>query len=119
MFPAENVRSWRGKTVIDLEGKRVGELEAVYVDTTSDEPSFFAIKMSSLTGRLRLVFVPATGATVTPETLRVQYPKSLVKDAPWIRTDGELGADVEPDVFAHYRLAYIPGSGGERRLARG
>ena len=30
---------------IDPEGDRIGELEAVYVDTASDEPSFVTVKV--------------------------------------------------------------------------
>ena len=41
-----------------------------------------------------------------------------VRTAPSIGTDGELLAGDEPAVFEHYHLAYAPGSGGERRLAR-
>jgi hypothetical protein len=41
-----------------------------------------------------------------------------VKGAPSIETDGELPARDEEAVFTHYGLAYQPGGGGERRLAR-
>lgn len=117
MFAAENLRDWQGETVIDDEGKKVGELEAVYVDTATDEPAFVTIKIGMI-GRTRLVFAPVTGATVTPKTVRVHYPKSLIHDAPSIDTDGELAAADEPQVFAHYQLPYATGAAGERRLGR-
>jgi hypothetical protein len=41
-----------------------------------------------------------------------------VKNAPWTGTDGELAAGDEEAIFKHYGLAYEPGAGGERRLAR-
>jgi len=41
-----------------------------------------------------------------------------VKDAPSIGTDAELPAADEEAIFKHYDLAYQPGGGGERRLAR-
>ncbi|BCJ46859.1 photosystem reaction center subunit H [Actinoplanes ianthinogenes] len=117
MFPAENLRDWRGHKVIDPAGDKIGELEAVYVDTASDEPSFITVRVGFI-GRHRLVFAPLTGATVKPDALRVQYAKQLVGDAPAIDLDGELAATDEPRIFAHYGLPYVPGSGGERRLAR-
>jgi hypothetical protein len=40
MFPAENLRDWRGKKVLDPKSDKIGELEAVYVDTATDQPSF-------------------------------------------------------------------------------
>ena len=118
MFPAENLRDWRGKKVLDPTGAKIGNLEQVYVDTSSDEPSFVTVRVSGLSGKFRLVFVPLDGATVNPNSLRVRYAKKLVHDAPSTELDGEFGANDEPAVFAHYQLDYIPGLSGERRLAQ-
>ena len=117
MIYAENLRDWRGEKVIDPEGSKIGELEAVYVDTASDEPAFVSVKVGFI-GRHRLVFVPITGATVSPDAVRVRYDKKLVQDAPSIDMDGELDAASEPEVFAHYSLPYVTGASGERRLGR-
>jgi hypothetical protein len=116
MFPAENLRDWRGEKVIDPTGSKIGELEAVYVDTVDDEPAFATVQVGMI-GRHRLVFVPLAGATVTPDAVRVRYEKKLVSDAPGIDLDGELAATDEPAVFAHYDLPYAVGA-GPRRLAR-
>jgi hypothetical protein len=117
MFPAENLRDWRGLKIIDPDGDKIGDLEAVYVDTATDEPAFLTVRVGFI-GRHRLAFVPATGATVLPDAVRVRYDKKLVNDAPTIDTDGELTAAEEPKVFAHYELPYALGTSGERRLAR-
>ena len=114
MFPAENIRDWRTLNVIDPEGSKIGTLESVYVDTGTDQP-FFASVVTGFIGRHKLTFVPLTGATVAPDHLRVTVSKDLAKNAPSIDTDGELTADMEPEVFAHYSLPY---TGGVRRLAR-
>ncbi|MBC8090949.1 MAG: PRC-barrel domain-containing protein [Pseudonocardia sp.] len=116
MFPAENLRDWRGKKVIDLDDDKIGEMEAVYVDTGTDEPAFLTVRVGFI-GRHRLVFVPLTGATVTPDAVRVRFDKKLVTDAPSIDTDGELVAADEPAIFAHYEIPYLTGASG-RRLAR-
>ena len=117
MFPAENLRDWRGEKVIDPEGQKIGDLEAVYVDTSTDEPAFVTVKVGFV-GRHRLVFVPLDGATVSPSAVRVRYDKKLVSDAPSIDTDGELAAAAEGAVFAHYNVPYVPGPSGGRKLAR-
>jgi hypothetical protein len=117
MFPAENLRDWRGENVIDPDGSKIGDLEAVYVDTVNDQPAFATVRVGII-GRHRLVFVPLTDATVTPKAVRVRYDKKLVADAPSIDVDGELAATDEPAVFAHYNLPYQPGVSGARRLAR-
>ena len=115
MFEAANIREWRGHDVVDAQNHKIGELEAVYVDTSSDEPSFITVRVGMIS-RHRLAFVPVTGATVSPKAVRVQYTKKLVQAAPAIDTDGELAATAEPEVFAYYNLDY--GSRSERRLAR-
>lgn len=117
MFEAANIREWRGHDVVDAEGHKIGELEAVYVDTGTDLPSFGTVKVGMPT-RHRLVFVPLDQATVGPGYLKVSYDKKLVKDAPSIGTDGELPASDEEGIFKHYGLTYTPSTGGERRLAR-
>jgi hypothetical protein len=118
MFEAENIRDWREHDVIDPDGKKIGQLEAVYVDTTTDEPAFGSIRIG-MVGRHRLTFVPLDRAVVLPGQLRVAYSKSQVKDAPVIiDPDGELAASDEPELFKHYGLAYRAGVSGERQLAR-
>ena len=116
MFEAENIRDWRQHDVIDPDGDKIGELEAVYVDTQTDLPAFASVKTGWL-GRHRLTFVPLREATVAPRYLRVAYPKKLVKDAPSIDPDGELPAQDELAIFDHYHIEYSDQAAG-RRLAR-
>ncbi|MFF9815000.1 PRC-barrel domain-containing protein [Streptomyces sp. NPDC014006] len=117
MFEADDIRNWRGHDVVDAEKRKIGALESVYVDTSTDQP-FFATVTVGLPTRRRLVFVPLTGATVGPGYLKVAHSKNVIKKAPSIDVDGVLTAEDEPSVFAHYEIEYIPGVGGERRLAR-
>ncbi|WP_423920535.1 PRC-barrel domain-containing protein [Frigoribacterium sp. 2-23] len=117
MFEPENIRDWIGLAVVDPDNDKVGTLESIYFDTTSDLPSFATVALGLL-GRSRLAFVPLDGATVAPKHLKVSFGKKLIKDAPSIETDGELEASREPAVFEHYGLAYSLGGSGERRLGR-
>jgi len=117
MFEAADIREWRGHDVVDAEGHKIGELEAVYVNTVTDLPSFATVRIGIPT-RHRLVFVPLGEATVGPGYLKVAYDKKQVKDAPSIDTDGELPADDEEAVFTHYGLTYQPGADGARLLGR-
>lgn len=117
MFDAENLRDWIGLAVVDQKDDKIGTLESVYFDTSSDVPSFATVKVGILSGQ-KLVFVPLGGALVAPKHVKVMFEKKKVKEAPSIATDGELDAASEPGVFAYYDLAYETGSGGERRLGR-
>jgi PRC-barrel domain len=117
VFEIASIREWRGHDVVDAEGHKIGELEAVYVDTSTDLPSFGTVQVGMPT-RHRLVFVPLNGATVGPGYLKVAYDRKQVRDAPSIGTDGELPAGDEEAIFKHYGLAYQQGASGERLLAR-
>lgn len=117
MFEAENLRDWIGLPVVDADEDKVGTLESVYFDTSTDQPAFATVQTGML-GRQKLVFVPLNGALVAPKHLKVTYGKKQIKDAPFIATDGELEASDEAAVFAHYSLPYTTGTGGERRLGR-
>jgi hypothetical protein len=117
VLEAADIREWRNHDVVDEDGHKIGELEAVYVNTITDLPSFATVE-TGLPTRHRLVFVPLSGATVGPGYLKVAYSRKLVKDAPSIGTDGVLPAAGEAAIFQHYGMAYSTGSGGERQLAR-
>jgi PRC-barrel domain len=117
VFEAADIREWRGHDVVDVGGHKIGALEAVYVDTGTDLPSFGTVVVGMPT-RHRLVFVPLDHATVGPGYVKVRYDKKQVKDAPSIDTDGELPAGDEEAIFRHYGLSYQPGADGARLLAR-
>jgi hypothetical protein len=117
MLEADDIREWRGHVVTDSDGHKIGELEAVYLDTGTDLPSFATVRIGP-PARHRLVFVPLNKATGGPGYVKVCYPKKQVKDAPSVGTGGELPAGEEEAIFTHYGLAYQPGTGGARLLAR-
>jgi PRC-barrel domain len=114
--PAD-IREWRTHDVIDPDGHKIGALEAVYVDTSSDEPAMATV-LTGMPTRHRLVFVPLDGAVVGPGYVKVNYAKSHVKQCPAIGTDDVLPAEEEESIFQHYDINYQPGAGGERQLAR-
>ncbi|MEU3958277.1 PRC-barrel domain-containing protein [Streptomyces buecherae] len=117
MIHAADVREWRDRYVVDTESRRIGVLEAVYVDTTTDQPAIATVR-TGLPTRRRLVFVPLADAIAGPDYLRVGYARALVKHAPSIGTDDVLPAEQEEAIFKHYGLPYEPGAAGERQLAR-
>jgi hypothetical protein len=117
VFEAADIREWRGHDVVDPEGHKIGELEAVYVDTSTDLPAFGTVKVGMPT-RHRLAFVPLAQAVVGPGYLKVAHDRKQVKDSPSITTDGELPAADEEAIFKHYGLPYQAGASGERQLAR-
>jgi sporulation protein YlmC with PRC-barrel domain len=117
MIQAADIREWRTYNVVDERGRRIGELEAVYVDTATDQPSMATVR-TGLPTRRRLVFVPVADAVVGPGYVKVPYGRALVRSAPSIGMDDVLPAEEEEAIFQHYGWTYQTGANGERRLAR-
>src|ERR1700689_553119 len=86
MFLAADIREWRGRDVIDPDGHKIGELEAVSVDTGTDLPSSGAVNIG-LPARRRLAPPNrAAEAGILQGPLRQQSGQGR----PSIGTDGEL-----------------------------
>ncbi|UXY19354.1 PRC-barrel domain-containing protein [Streptomyces cynarae] len=117
MIHSADIREWRNRDVIDAKGRKIGSLEAVYVDTTTDTPAMATVRTGMAT-RHRLVFVPLDEATVGPGYVQVAHSKGQVRKAPSIGVDDVLPVEREEEIFKHYDRAYEPGADRGRRLAR-
>jgi uncharacterized protein YrrD len=106
--PEWNVAEWHGKTIVDLDGEKIGKLEDVYVDVETDVPQFATVKEGFI-GR-HLTFVPLGGIKVGPDELQVAVSRSQVE---------ELSQTDESALYHHYELNYTPPeTESGRRLAR-
>jgi hypothetical protein len=114
----QDLSEWRGRTLNDANGERIGKLEDVYFDIDTDEAQFGTVK-EGLFGR-HLTFVPLAGATVGPDNLQVATTVSDVKDAPNIALEGDqLTAEGESVLYHHYKLNYTPSDReSKKRLVR-
>ena len=100
MTTQHDVRAWRGRTLVDRDGDKIGKIQDVYLDRSSGEPEWIAVK-TGLFGS-NVSFVPVHHATLDGEDVRVGYEKHLVKDAPNVDPDGELSPEEERRLYQHY-----------------
>jgi uncharacterized protein (TIGR02271 family) len=125
MSGSTDVLEWRGRTVVDRDGEKIGKLDEIYLDRETDEPEW-ALVNTGLFGT-KSSFVPLKGAAPAGDDVRVAYAKDQVKDAPSIDPDGELSGQEEEGLYRHYDVDYAeqrsgsgrpeatsPGTGGER-----
>jgi sporulation protein YlmC with PRC-barrel domain len=105
-----DVMEWRGCEVVDRDGDRVGKLDEIYIDRETGKPEW-AIVNTGLFGR-KSSFVPLKDAMREGDLIRVPYEKDHVKDAPSVEPDGEISADEEQRVYAHYGLEYSQARSG-------
>jgi uncharacterized protein (TIGR02271 family) len=111
-----DVLEWRGRTVVDRNGDKVGKLEEIYLDTETKQPEWGLVN-TGLFGT-KSSFVPLTGAEATGDDVRVAYEKDQVKDAPSVDPDGQLSQDEEAQLYRHYGLEYST-AGSETGLPEG
>src|SRR5919206_4747160 len=95
---------WRGRTVVDRDGEKIGKLAEVYLDRDTNQPEW-ALVNTGLIGS-KSSFVPLKGAAPAGEDVRVDYAKDQVKDAPSVDPDGELSQSEEAELYRHYGLEY-------------
>jgi uncharacterized protein (TIGR02271 family) len=101
---------WRGRTVVDRDGDKIGTLDEIYVDQETNTPEWALID-TGLFGS-KSTFVPLKGAEPTGEDVRVAYAKDQVKDAPSVDADGELSQRAEGELYRHYGLEYSQADSG-------
>jgi uncharacterized protein (TIGR02271 family) len=100
----QNVSEWRGQTLLDNDGEKIGTIEEIYLDTDTDQPEWALVKTGLFGGKG--TFVPLSQASPEERGVRVPYAKSHVKDAPNIEPDGELSQSEERTLYEHYDVAY-------------
>jgi hypothetical protein len=97
----DTVLGWRGETVLDRDGEKVGSLKELYLDQ-EERPAWGAVH-TGLFG-LRETFVPLSDARPVVGGIQVPFTKDHVKDAPGVDPDAQLSDEEEARLYRHYEL---------------
>ncbi|MGI8571663.1 MAG: DUF2382 domain-containing protein [Solirubrobacteraceae bacterium] len=95
---------FRGRTVVDSRGEKIGKVDELFYDEQGGQPEW-ALVNTGLFGTKK-TFVPIRGASPTGEDLQVPISKEQVKEAPRIDADQELSEQEERRLFEHYGIPY-------------
>jgi uncharacterized protein (TIGR02271 family) len=95
---------FRGRTLVDHEGDKIGKIDELYYDEQGGQPEW-ALVNTGLFGTKK-TFVPIRSATPAGEDLRVPVSKDQVKNAPRVDADQELSEQEERRLFDHYEVPY-------------
>jgi stress response protein YsnF len=98
----DTVLEWRGSTVVDRDGDKIGKFEELYLDH-ADRPAWAAVT-TGLFG-MRQSLVPLADAAQVEDGLQVPFDKDRVKSAPNFDPDAQLTEDEELELYRHYGLA--------------
>ena len=107
MTEVSEAYGFRGRTMLDRDGDKIGKIDDVYEDKQTGRPEW-ALVNTGLFGTKK-TFVPLHDAQPTGEDVRVPLEKGHVKDAPSIDADGELSESEERQLYTHYDVAYDTG----------
>lgn len=96
----QDYTEWQGKTLVDSEGKKVGEVGDIYTDESTGEPTwatvhtgFFGTKYS---------FFPLSKVEVREDELVINTTADMVKNAPHMEADGKLEKSEERALYEYY-----------------
>jgi uncharacterized protein (TIGR02271 family) len=104
MVEIDTVRGWKGRTMVDRDGDRIGSIDEIYADDRTGQPEW-ALVNTGLFGT-KSTFVPLAQAAERDGDVQVPYDKQLVKDAPGIEADQHLSEAEEQQLWRHYGLDY-------------
>jgi hypothetical protein len=111
----ETALRWRGRTVVDRDGEKIGSFDEVYLDH-ADRPAWAAVT-TGLFG-MRQTFVPLETADEEGDSLRIPFEQEHVKAAPSIDPDEQLTPEQEDQLYRHYGLTDDePDRGGDAEPA--
>jgi sporulation protein YlmC with PRC-barrel domain len=106
----DTVLEWRGRTVVDRQGEKIGKFDEIYLDEETSKPEWAAVT-TGLFGR-KQSFIPLSEAQLAGDDVQVPFDKEQVKDAPIVDPEDELSQDEEERLYRHYGLGYSRSESG-------
>ena len=95
---------WRGRTVVDRNGEKIGKFDDIYLDEETSRPEWAAVN-TGLFG-LRKTLIPLSQAEPAGEDVKVPFDLEHVKAAPNVDPDDQLSQQEEAQLYQHYGLDY-------------
>src|SRR5215203_589854 len=94
------VLGWRGKTVLDRDGEKVGTVGDLYLDRETDRPAYAGVR-TGLFKRNESI-VPLEGAREVDGDLQLPFSAEQIRDAPNVDPDVALSEAEEERLHSHY-----------------
>ncbi|HEY8466534.1 MAG TPA: PRC-barrel domain-containing protein [Solirubrobacterales bacterium] len=110
---AEEMATWKGYRLDEMNGSGVGKVEGVYVDEPSGQPVWLLARM----GRFgHYTLVPARDAVAGAGRVWVPYARELIRKAPRIEPGSTVSCKRERELLEHYGVG-SPAAGRGAELA--
>jgi hypothetical protein len=105
METINSYEGWVGTDAFDVNGDKIGTIDAIYYDDQTGRPEWLAIATGFF--GLNVSFAPIAGGTVRDGQLHLPYTKDQVKDAPNIDLEEAMLTSAEEQrLFDHYGFSW-------------
>jgi PRC-barrel domain/Domain of unknown function (DUF2382) len=104
--------AWRGRTVLDRDGEKIGTLDDILLDARTDLPAWGGVR-TGLFGRKESYIPLDVVDEADDEALRVPFAKAKVTEAPAVDPDVAMMREEEDALFGHYGREQPAGDTGE------
>lgn len=98
----KNIKDLFNATAYDNNGEKLGDVNEVFVDDQSGQPTFVEVN-HGLFG-MNSSLVPLRGHDFSGDDLKLGFSKDRIKDAPEFDSDKPLTPEAQSDIFKHYGL---------------
>jgi len=92
-----------GRTLMGIDGQKIGRIDAIYVNSATGEPEWVAINLGGLIAP-KLGFAPMAKVTGEGQNAVVEFDKKHVKHAPKTRSEGVLSPSENDALYAYYGI---------------
>ena len=113
MVDLDTALGWRGRTVRDRDGEKLGTLGQLYLESESDRPAYAGIRTGLF--KQHESIVPLAGMEEAEGDLRVPHSADRVREAPNVDPEVALGEEDEQLLADHYG-APLRTEGDEREM---
>ncbi len=100
MMTTQDLQAMHGRTAVDPEGSRIGKIGQIYVDDTTSLPLWVTVSTGMF--GTKESFAPLYGSRAEGEALQLAVTKDMVKGAPSIDADGQIGDDENGALYDYY-----------------
>jgi hypothetical protein len=97
----DTVLAWRGRTVLDRDGERIGTLDDILLDGRTDLPAWGGVR-TGLFGRKESYIPLDVVEEAEGDTLRVPFGKREVTGSPAVDPEIAMTREEEDALFKHY-----------------
>jgi PRC-barrel domain protein len=111
---AAEAMSWLGAEVAELSGDSVGQVQGLYVDADSGEPTWLIARLGRRR-RARIVAVPFSSCAGAPFGVWVAQEADAIRSAPVVDPTRPLRREHELMICAHFGIGERVGRAGEVR----